>query len=205
MALRCQGLAQHLGEVHNQQNGVAPKTWLRTFGRALNLGANGHVERPLAIQGPDIVAAGGSGTIQTHLSLQLQQLSLVDLPSHVAGVPLSQLRLACRIQVKGNRWHPDRLLFTGFAKTGSSGDEGAAATYECRQWRFQPGPGPEEGGSLGILSPAVGPDEASGPVPSEQEAQAQLGAGDMMYPVAEDDLYCTELVVEVGVVACVCM
>ena len=111
MTLRCEGLAQSLGERHNKSSGITPLQWLDHFGTSLNRGSGlRDRDRPLPLicraQPEDrAMTAYDDGqacpSLQNFLEVTVEEMSLVPGEGS-ADFMKNEGGYACRLRLLGN-------------------------------------------------------------------------------------------------------
>ena len=111
MTLRCQGLAQKLGDRHNKNVGVSPLAWLDHFGTSLNLGSGLKArDRPLplicrASPGDRSMTAFEDGrhcpSLQSFLEVSVEEVT-IQLVGKLEEVSKEEGGYCCRLRMVGN-------------------------------------------------------------------------------------------------------
>ena len=111
MTLKCKGVAQRLGQKHNESAGVSPLIWLDDFGMSLNLGSGlKDRNRPLplicrASPTDSTMTAFEDGrkcpSLQNFLEVAVEEVS-IRLHGELEGAVKDEGRYRCRMRLLGN-------------------------------------------------------------------------------------------------------
>ena len=113
MTLRCEGLAQSLGESHNKSSGITPLQWLDHFGTSLNRGSGlKDRDRPLPLHchaspGDHAMTAYEDGrgcpSLESFLEVSVEELSVsYQGEAGLGGTGKADGGYACRLRLLGN-------------------------------------------------------------------------------------------------------
>ena len=112
MTLRCEGLAQSLGESHNKSSGITPLQWLDHFGTSLNRGSGlKDRDRPLPLNchaspGHHAMTAYEDGracpSLESFLEVTVEELMVSYQEEGIGGAGKADGGYACRLRLLGN-------------------------------------------------------------------------------------------------------